>query len=64
MRIEEEQAMPDVEPQRIDDASVWTATDFTRQRRWVRELTPAMLAEIDDAVRAVAAKGQFFIEKN
>ena len=39
--------MPDVEPQRIDDASVWTAADFTQQRQWVRQLTPAMLTEIE-----------------
>ena len=54
--------MPDVEPQPIDDASVWTAADFKQQREWVRELTPAMLAEIDAAVHAVAAKGIPFKE--
>lgn len=47
-------------PQVIDDASVWRAADFKQPRRWVRQLTPAMLDEIDTAVQAVAAKGISF----
>jgi hypothetical protein len=37
----------------INDASVWTGKDFPVARAWTRPLEPAMLVEIDSAMRHV-----------
>ncbi|MEC9345329.1 MAG: TauD/TfdA family dioxygenase [Pseudomonadota bacterium] len=50
------------DPWPIRDASVWTAADFPETRSWVRPLTPAMLAELDSAIRAAKASGLPFWE--
>lgn len=40
---------------KIDDASVWSASDFSEPRAWVRTLDDTMIAEIDAALKKVKA---------
>jgi hypothetical protein len=47
-------------PQPVRDANDWTAADFPKPRGWARPLTPAMLAEIEDAARHMIAAGTPF----
>jgi len=44
----------------IRDASVWRASDFPVARSWARPFTPAMLAEIDGAIRNAKRQGLGF----
>ena len=47
-------------PQPVRDANDWIAADFPKPRGWARALTPAMLAEIEDAARRMIATGTPF----
>jgi len=46
----------------ISGPSAWKSGDLGAARSWVRPLTPAMVAEIEDAVAAVKARGIPFNE--
>lgn len=41
----------------VEEANVWETSDFAGPRAWVRTLSPAMIAEIADAVGAAAERG-------
>ncbi len=49
--------MSAIEPAPVTGPHVWEASDFPRPRAWARALTDTMLAEIDDAMRGVRARG-------
>jgi hypothetical protein len=44
-------------PRPISGACVWQGRDIANSQRWIRDFTPAMLDEIDSAVRAVQKRG-------
>lgn len=57
-RISEGYDLPRLTPgEPIGDATVWTAADFAPDRSWMKPLGPAMLAEIDAALRKAMARG-------
>jgi Taurine catabolism dioxygenase TauD, TfdA family len=41
----------------LSGSSVWNGKDIQNSTRWIRDLTPAHLAELDKALQAVKAKG-------
>src|ERR1700685_2246787 len=41
----------------ITDPCAWDGKDMVRSRRWVRDLSPAHIAEIDAALAAVERRG-------
>lgn len=49
--------MPDKLPHPITDASAWRRADLERDRSWTIRLTPAQVAEVAAAERALAARG-------
>lgn len=49
--------MTEATPAPIRGDCVWHGRDIAQSRRWVRELDPADIAEIDDALRAVKRRG-------
>lgn len=53
-----EMALPKLTPgDPIDDATAWTAADFPPDRSWMKPFSPAMLDEIDAALRQATARG-------
>lgn len=44
-------------PERIEGPSAWYGPDMAKDQSWIEPLTPAEIAEIDAAVRAVATAG-------
>lgn len=41
----------------ITGACVWIGKDIEKSNRWIRDLTPAHVAELDKALQGVKAKG-------
>jgi hypothetical protein len=41
----------------LTGSSVWNGKDMQNSTRWIRDLTPAHVAELDKALQAVKAKG-------
>ena len=44
-------------PKPLTGPSVWNGKDIEKSDRWIRDLTPAHIAELDKALQAVKAKG-------
>ena len=54
--------MTSIPEYRIDDPAAWTAAELAADRSWIHELTPAELAELDQAAQHAAASGHRLFE--
>lgn len=50
-------AAPNIPDGKIDNPSLWRGDDLIRNEDWIVHLSPDMIAEIDDALEAVKARG-------
>ena len=48
---------PAVPGQKVDDPAAWTGAELKRSKDWIHHLSDAEIADIDEAVRSVEARG-------